>query len=207
MPRQSKKRTTKSTPKPVQLPLQSNIAAYQSDRQEICAILESEYGSQCSSVDIAQCEENVFSFLFHSIPPSRIFESVTCKKWFQSMWFHLFGLPSIQMTQFIQNKDHQHKILQAAYEYLLLSKHPFYYNTPDETTSSSAHVQNESLISQIETELAQCSGLEGRDEFTPICLKCKTNQFVEVKSEQTRSADEGMTNKYKCTKCGAKWQD
>ena len=75
---------------------------------------------------------------------------------------------------------------------------------PKHTTESDT--QTKSLYQTIVKELEDACTENGTDDFTPACRKCKSNKFVEFEAKQTRSADEGMTIEYECTRCKIKWR-
>lgn len=191
----------------VKFPLKPSILAFQLDRQQICSILEFKVKTHRLSLEITQCEQDVFSFLFQDIESQHIFESQTCKRWFKEMWYHLLGLPLHILIQFIQVQQTRRRILQSAYDFLLLKKTPFYFDLTRQSQEQQSQqmLSSNDKIQQIENEMKRNVGLTGPDEYTPECHTCHTNQYVKEWREQTRSCDEGMTNKYKCTNCGSQW--
>lgn len=147
---------------------------------------------------VARCEQAIFAFVTSNLDMSRAHASMYVRRYYKYLAYVIVGLEPIKFADFIHTQNVH--ILQDAKQSIL--GHPSCENEPQLLSERpSSHFE------QVCAELdAACS--DGTASLImPECRKCRTNEFVQFKSsDQTRSADEGMTNTVVCIKCKSEWR-
>jgi len=188
----------------------AQVVAFQIVRKDVCAQLQSLatlYGlAGLSATIISECEQSLFTFAVGRMDASRVFQSMYCLRYYKLLAYCLFGLAPPQYTQFILG-PRDNSSPDRAY-FLKQAKQIIQFGPKAVPLEDSEHneKQKENLYETVVKQLDEACTEDGTDEFTQTCRKCKSNKFVEFAAKQTRSADEGMTIEYTCTKCNVKWR-
>lgn len=202
----------------------AKAVAFQVIRRDVCAQLQqmcTYYGWCPSARLIAGREQTMYTFLFSKYDPSVVYKSPHCTRLYRNMSYSVVGLPSNILHVFIHNKEKCDVILPhllasvrtdtaldtAKLESCVVPPDKQTLNIHDDPgVDPESNTDNSHMFQQLIAELDRVCSDGKEDQFTPVCRKCKTNKFVELTQQQTRSADEGMTNFATCKKCNTEWR-
>lgn len=186
----------------------AKVVAFHIVRRDVCAQFQSMatlYGlAGISAALISRCEQEMYDFATCKV--DRVFESMYCVRYYKLLVYFILGLAPPEYLEFVlgTSGDVRTRYLEKAkceIQFGPVVSEPLF-----NSDQVGAPIESESLFEKVSQELDdQCTD-GGQDVFTQTCRKCKSNKFVEFKAKQTRSADEGMTIEYTCTKCKCKWR-
>lgn len=195
----------------------AEVVAFQIIRRDVCAQLQHIVGlhlanDQTSASTISACEQSMYEFSTQDISDTDAVRSMYVKRFYKLVAYRILSLPPPNMVHFVLCPESRLETLATVRHMIQHGIHPNWapstsalYEIVDCYTDEAVGTQSNTYAEAMQ-QIDQVCGDEAGDSFTQVCRKCKSNVHVEMEAKQTRSADEGMTIEYTCTKCNLTWR-
>ena len=187
----------------------TRVVAFHIVRKDVCIQLQTFatlYGlAGVSAALISECEQNIFDFASRRV--EQVYKSMYCVRYYKLLVYQIMGLRPPTFIDFIIGAppEKRSSILEDAKRAIQFG--PVNPALATETDGGPHSQRSQDTVFQdVVCELDDACTDGAEDAFTEVCRKCKSNEFVEFEAKQTRSADEGMTIEYTCSKCKVRWR-